>query len=157
MSNEATIDSSKVLAMFNEFSGKERKQTLKNALRKAANILRKETINTLKSTVKNVYSKNKWNGKTLSSGIKIVINKNCEEAKVHILSDFRLKFFELGTKIRSTKKRKKKPLKIEANRGQIIASHFFKNAKQKSENEVFNSIDEVLSDAVNKINKKYKQ
>ena len=156
MSNEATIDTSKVLAIFNEFDSKERKQTLRNALRKAATILRKSTINNLKNVVKNVYSKNKWNGKTLSSGIRLKVNKEATEAKVHLLGDFRLKFFELGTVIRSVKKRNGKKLKTEANRGSIIASHFFANAKQQSESEVFTSIDNIISDAVNKINNKYK-
>nr|WP_320038857.1 hypothetical protein [uncultured Bacteroides sp.] len=156
MSNEANIDSTKVLAMFNEFNSKERKQTLRNALRKAATILRKSTINNLKNVVKNVYSKNKWNQKTLSSGIRLKVNKEATEAKVHLLGDFRLKFFELGTIIRINKKRNGKKLNKEANRGSIIASHFFATAKQQSESEVFASIDNIISDAVNKINSKYK-
>lgn len=154
--NEANIDTSKVLAMFEEFNSKERKQTLRNALRKAATILRKSTINNLKNVVKNVYAKNSWNGKTLSSGLRLKVNKENTEAKVHLLGDFRLKFFELGTIIRTVKKRNGKKLNKEANRGSIIASHFFATAKQQSENEVFSTLDNIISDSVNKINNKYK-
>ena len=157
MQNNVTTDASKILAMFNEFSSKERKQSLRNALRKAALILRKKTVENLKNEVKDVNSKNGWNGKSLQSGVRIVINKkNNTEAKVHILGDFRLKFFELGTKIRYAIKRKGKQLSKQANRGQIVASHFFVSAKKQSEQQVFDTIEKVLSDSIIKINNKHK-
>ena len=75
MQNNVTTDATKILAMFDEFSSKERKQSLRNALRKAALILRKKTVENLKNEVKDVNSKNSWNGKSLQSGVRIVINK----------------------------------------------------------------------------------
>lgn len=59
--------------------------------------------------VKNPNARNRWNGKTFSSGIKSKVNKEATEGKVHIMGDFRLKFFEMGTKTRYKKRTKGRP------------------------------------------------
>ena len=78
MSNDAefTVDVKQVIAMFNEFNVKLKKKTFSTALRKAANILRKQTVTNLRQVVKRTRSKNKWNGKTLESGIRIKVAKS---------------------------------------------------------------------------------
>lgn len=110
-SNEFTVDAKQVIAMFNEFNAKLKKKTFTTALRKAANILRKQTITNLRQVVKRTRSKNRWNGKTLESGIRIKIAKSAQAAKVHLMGDFRLKFFEMGTADRQVTKVKGKRLK----------------------------------------------
>jgi len=49
---------------------------------------------------------NRWNGKTMESGIRMKADKAYIEAMVAIMGDFRLKFFEKGTAERQTKGRK---------------------------------------------------
>nr|DAJ23582.1 MAG TPA: hypothetical protein [Caudoviricetes sp.] len=155
-SNEFTVDAKQVIAMFNEFNAKLKKKTFTTALRKAANILRKQTITNLRQVVKRTRSKNRWNGKTLESGVRIKIAKSAQAAKVHIMSDFRLKFFEMGTADRQVTKAKGKRLKKTRYTGKIDAKRFFQKAKQTTETQVFNSIEQHLIDVIKKINEKYK-
>lgn len=153
--NSATFDASQVINLFDELTSKERVKSFKMALRKAANILKKQAVANLRTVVKKVNSKNKWNGKTLQSGIKISVAKDGQSAKVHIMGDFRLKFFEMGTAERYDKTKGGKVLQKTRSTGLIQASNFFKNAKAASENDVFNSIEQDLVDAITKINAKH--
>ena len=50
--NEFTVDAKQVIAMFDEFNAKLKKKTFTTALRKAANILRKQTITKFKTSCK---------------------------------------------------------------------------------------------------------
>ena len=98
------VDAKEVLGLFADLNSRQQKQVYRNALRRAANILVKETRNQLKSKLgRKANSRNWWNNKTLSSGIKSNADKEGKEAKVHIMGDFRLKFFEMGTDQRRTK------------------------------------------------------
>lgn len=158
MNNDAefTVDVKQVIAMFNKFNAKLKKKTFSTALRKAANILRKQTVTNLRQVVKRTRTKNKWNGKTLESGIRIKIAKSAQAAKVHIMNDFRLKFFEMGTSDRYVTKVKGKRLKKSRYTGRIDAKRFFQKAKQSTETQVFNSIEQHLIDVIKKINEKHK-
>lgn len=76
------------------------------------------------------------------------MNKEATEVKVHILGDFRLKFFEKGTTNRTLKKNG-------ANRGAMRAHYFFKTAKDNKEKEIFSSLDNLISTSINRVaNKK---
>jgi hypothetical protein len=156
MSNnyEFEIDRKQVLDMFNDFDKRMRKKTLVSVLRKAANILRKQTISNLKSVVRNIDKKDKYNN-TLRKGIKVSVQKNNEEVKVHIMGNYKLKFFEIGTVPRYTKKWKGKSLKKQRYTGSIKQYNFFRNAKQQTETQVFNSIEENLETIIKQINEKY--
>jgi hypothetical protein len=149
------VNNKQVLDIFAELDKKMRKKTLVNVLRKSANILKKQTISNLKSSVHNIDSKDKYNN-TLRKGVKVSVAKNNEEVKVHILGNYKLKFFELGTKPRFIKKIKNKSLKKEKYVGQIKPIYFFKQAKQQTEQQVFDSIDENLTAIIKQINEKYK-
>ncbi|MFT0318912.1 hypothetical protein ACMSEZ_05315 [Bacteroides thetaiotaomicron] len=155
-SNEFTVDAKQVIAMFDEFNAKLKKKTFTTALRKAANILRKQTITNLRQVVKRTRSKNRWNGKTLESGVRIKIAKSAQAAKVHLMGDFRLKFFEMGTSDRQVTKVKGKKLKKPRYTGKVDAKRFFQKAKQATESQVFNSIEQHLIEVIKKINNKYK-
>lgn len=153
---EFTVDAKQVIAMFNEFNAKLKKKTFTTALRKAANILRKQTVTNLRQIVKRTRSKNRWNGKTLESGIRIKIAKSAQAAKVHIMSDFRLKFFEMGTADRYVTKVKGRKLKKQRYTGKIEPKRFFQKAKAATESQVFASIEQHLIEVIKKINEKYK-
>lgn len=155
-SGEFTVDAKQVIAMFNEFNAKLKKKTFSTALRKAATILRKQTVANLRQVVKRTRGRNRWNGKTLESGIRIKIAKSGQAAKVHLMGDFRLKFFEMGTAQRQVTSIKGKKLKKARNTGRIQGKYYFKNAKQQTESKVFDSIEQHLIDTINKINNKYK-
>jgi hypothetical protein len=127
--------------MFSELNSRQQKNVYKNALRKAGRILQKETKTQLRSVVgKTINHKNRWDGKTLGSGIKLKVDKKATEAKVHIMGDFRLKFFELG--------------KNGANRGRMNASHFFRTAKDNKERAIFDNINQMVEESITRISKR---
>ena len=149
MNNGVTVDASQVLRMFSELNSRQQKNVYKNALRKAGRILQKETKTQLRSVVgKAINHKNRWNGKTLGNGVKMKVDKEATEAKVHIMGDFRLKFFELGTTTRQLRNNG-------ANRGRMKAAHFFKTAKDKTEHAIFDNINQMVEESITRIaNKK---
>lgn len=114
------------------------------ALKKGGKALQNETKLQLRQVVSNTRKPNKWNGKSLEDGVRVKANTVYQEVMVHILGDFRLKFFEKGTKDRYTKIHKDKlstsqyinQLKKSDKsrfRGKITASHFFRRARQNEE------------------------
>lgn len=143
--NLLEIDAKKVLERFAELTGKKQRAVYRNGLRKAARILANETRKELRKIVgAKINSRNKWNGKTLGSGIKYKIDKEGTEAKIHIMGDFRLKFFEKGTVKRFIRKNK-------ANRGSMKANYFFRASKANKEKEVFASLDRLISESINRV------
>ena len=153
------FDDSQVLNLFAALSGKDQTKAMKTALRKAAQILIRKTKSNLKNIVKNSTKKSTKYGKSLQSGIKARVNKDGTEAKVHIMGDFRPKFFESGTKDRYTRGHKitgyeGRHLKRSGKggfRGVITGKNFFKSAQKESESQVFSSIDNLLSESIQKI------
>ena len=159
------VDTRSVLEMFAELDSRRQKQAHSSALRRGVNILVKEARKSLKTAVRKPNSKNWWNGKTLQSGIKSSINKEVTEGKVHIMGDFRLKLFELGTKLRKTsganrasvrgkipKYRQHKP----SNRGSIKASNFFLKARNRKEKEISDNMNTIIAESIRKVNEQFK-
>lgn len=161
------VDAKEVLKLFAELNTNQQRRAYRNALRRAANILVKETRNQLKSKLgRKANSKNWWNNKTLASGIKSNADKEGKEAKVHIMGDFRLKFFEMGTKQRKTTGRNtasvrgKTPIRRQrkaANRGRIESLKFFSTAKDNKEQEIFGTLDKLISESIQRVYNKRKK
>lgn len=147
----SNVDAKQVLQMFAELDSKRQKKVHRDALKKATGILLKEVRKNFRTVVKKPNSRNRWNGKTFSSGIKSSINKEVTEGKVHILGDFRLKFFELGTKTRYKKQTKGRP-----STGSIKATNFFKKAREAKESEISNSMNNIITQSILKVNGQFK-
>lgn len=153
------IERQQVDELLTKLSTERRSQIMFSALKKGGKALQNETKVQLRQSVANTHTPNRWNGKTLEDGIKVKANTVYQEVMVHILGDFRLKFFEKGTKDRYTKIHKDKlstsqyinQLKKGDRsrfRGKITASHFFRRARQN---------EEVIQDAVFKeLDKQFK-
>lgn len=153
------IERQQVDELLTKLSTERRSQIMFSALKKGGKALQKETKVQLRQSVANTHSHNRWNGKTLEDGIKVKANTVYQEVMVHILGDFRLKFFEKGTKDRYTKIHKDKlstsqyinQLKKGDRsrfRGKITARHFFRRARQN---------EEVIQDAIFKeLDKQFK-
>lgn len=140
--NNLEVDSRQVINLFSELNSRQQRQVYRNALRRAAGILSRETKKQLKDVVGSaVNHRNRLNNKTLASGIRVKADREGAEAKVHIMGDFRLKFFELGTTVRRLRRNG-------ANRGRINASYFFRTAKQNKEQEVFDTLDSLISQSI---------
>lgn len=149
--NNVSVDTRDVLNLFANLNRRNQYKAYRNALKKGASILVKAAKKELKNKIgSKIDSKNWWNGKSLGSGIRYSINKEVTAAKIHILGDFRLKFFENGTNERNTKKG--------FNRGSIKNNkyHFFDTAKQSTENEIFSNINMLIAESIQKVAKKSK-
>lgn len=114
----------------NQLKPKIQDKTIGKALQKASNQIVKAARNNLRASIKA--------SDKMLKGIKAK-RKSATFFKVHILGDFRLKFFESGTKSRSTKKG--------WDRGQIKATYFFSKAYNtvNTEQIIINEIDKILS------------
>lgn len=143
------VDAGQVLEMFAVLDSKNQKKAHRTALRKATGILVRETRKNFRKVVKSPNSKNRWNGKTFSSGIKSKVNKEATEGKVHIMGDFRLKFFEMGTRTRYRKRTK-------GSTGAIKATYFFKRAREAKETEISNSMNDIITKSILKVNGQFK-
>ena len=157
MNNNIEIDASQVEKMFAELDERKRKNVYRTATKNALNIVKKQALQNLKGVInpKMFGRKDKW-GNSFRTGIVSRVYKDGKSGIVHIMKNFKLKFFELGTKERQTTTYRGKPLYKNRDTGRIKAYHFFKKAKQSKESEVFESIDSLLSESIKKINQKYK-
>ena len=153
------IDTHQLQDMFADLTGKEFKRAERTALRKSAQVLAREARKQLKRRVKSINTDHvtkKGRHYKLSRGIGVSVAKDAKSAKVNIMKDFRLKFFELGTQERFATKWKGRPLKKKASRGRISKDkfQFFKPAQEASRDKVFNEMGTRVAEAVKKINDK---
>ena len=154
MSN-VEIDDKQILRLFSDLSPKKQKAAHRNALKKSASILVRQAKQNLKEVTNKYNSKatnlkkgwhikrtksGKVTAKSLQQGIRLSVDKEAEFAKVHIMGDFRLKWFELGTTVRKTKKG--------YNRGKMRASYFFKRAKQGTESQISETLQENIRQSI---------
>lgn len=159
--NEVIVDNRQVLEMFSQLSKKKMKKVHRQALRKAAKVIQKEAKVELrkattayrsnKSNLKNGWHlKKKKDGtltaKSLQDGIKSSVSKEVDSAKVHILGDFRLKWFEKGTRNRQTRKG--------YSRGSMKATHFFKIARQRKEQQAEQELQRFIRESILRVAKK---
>lgn len=170
------FDSSQFDAMVKGLTGVEIKKAITRTLTKGAKILQEKTerqfrssvnINGIKTKRVNKKGKETTKWKRLAT---IKIDKKEPSVKVHIMADYRAKFFEMGTKKRTTKGHKivggyrlsiggrlyRKRKGKGANRGIIDAGHYFRTAQQLTERGIFDAMDRDLSKAIVAISKKKK-
>lgn len=171
------VDNRKVLAMFSEMDAKNRKRVFRTALRQSAGILVRQTKKNLRSIETSggrlrTNTPNRWNGKKMEQGIRSKMEKGDKSMKVHLLGDFRLKFFEMGTKDRYTKGHKitgsywsrgagrgrKYLVRVGKGgyRGRIESSRFFARSKQETESRIFKEMGDRFARQVVKVNEKYR-
>ena len=128
-------------------------------LRAAANKVKNQAVKNLQGvighSVRKTTTYTRANGKaekhSLARGIKVVA-KDAETAKVHIMGDYRLKWFEMGTKYRTTKgsrrRGKKIPVRRPSNRGRVFKDQsklrWFDKAVKAKEPEAARDIEEAL-------------
>lgn len=140
------LDTSKLERALDNISPSKQKQAFRKALKKGAQVLRKETQEELlRSGIKGVKRYSKW-GTTLYGGVWSGANKSGEAAYVHInerraRGDFRLKFFEMGTQIRKTKQG--------YNRGRIKRQYnFFAKTVDATKKPILDLVSLMVSDSI---------
>ena len=152
------IDTEQVMKMFAEFNDKERKKTFKSAIMKSLQIVKKQTLTNLENVISpsKITAKDQW-GQSFKSGITTKVWKNREGGTIAILKNFKLKFYELGTKDRFNKTWKGRRLKKAKFTGAIKAYHYFKIAKEQTETKVFSNIENIIAQQIIRINKKHRK
>lgn len=144
MSNNVSIDDSAVRNLFQSLDAESRKKVLLTALKAGGDKLANNTKIQLRSKLGvGATTPNRWNGKTMESGIKYKADKDYCEVSVSIMGDFRLKFFEKGTKLRQTRRTK-------ANRGSIKALNFFAAARA-NEGDITDTINNSITESLKRI------
>ena len=143
--NDVSVDDSAVRNLFQALDEESRKRILFTALKAGGEKLLSETKVQLRSKLgSGATSPNRWNGKTMESGIRLKADKDYCEVDVNVMGDFRLKFFEKGTKLRQTKKK--------ANRGSIKGLYYFQAARSKAD-EITTIINSSLAESLKRISK----
>ena len=143
--NNVSVDDSAVRNLFQALDEESRKRILFTALKAGGEKLLSETKVQLRSKLgSGATSPNRWNGKTMESGIRLKADKDYCEVDVNVMGDFRLRFFEKGTKLRQTKKK--------ANRGSIKGLYFFQAARSKAD-EITTIINSSLAESLKRISK----
>lgn len=143
MSN-VTVDNKAVLNLFEQLNEDNRKSILFKALKKGGERLVNDTRAQLREQLgQGATTPNRWNGKTMESGIKLRGERDYCEVAVNIMGDFRLKFFEKGTKQRLTSK-------SNANRGSITALNFFQRARANETN-ITDNINSSINNSLNRL------
>lgn len=143
--NNVSVDDSAVRNLFQALDEESRQRILFTALKAGGEKLLSETKVQLRSKLgSGATSPNRWNGKTMESGIRLKADKDYCEVDVNVMGDFRLKFFEKGTKLRQTKKK--------ANRGSIKGLYYFQAARSKAD-EITTIINSSLAESLKRISK----
>lgn len=156
MTNGVQVDDKQLLMKLGELDNKQMNKAYKEALKKSVEPIQKQAKANLKTSgIKHVSKRyvSPKTGKTynsMMSGIKTSIdvrNSGDEYAKVHIMGEFRLKWFEKGTTIRKTSKGK--------DRGSIGAKWFFRNAVNTKSGEAISKLDDNIKESIDRVwNKK---
>lgn len=142
------FDGKQALKLFAELNSKQQKKAHRDTLRKSGQILAREARKQLKKVpTKNGLLKV---DSDMRRGIKVSVDKEATQSKVHIMGDYRLKWFEMGTYKTNDRKTKKG-----YSRGVIQPSYFFQSSKEAKESEIFTNMDKMLSDNITKIYNKY--
>lgn len=158
MSNVVKIDSANLDRILNNLSEENRKEALFKAISKGGQELVKETKDELLRVLPNANRGKRYEGRPMVKGVKLVKDKAYDEVKVHIMGDYRLRFFEMGTAERYLKKPlSRKSYKYKSGkmntggkiyRGKISPKKFFQTARQNSK-----MVDKILGTLEKEINK----
>lgn len=144
------IDTTQFKIILDRLTPKEYKTAFRKSIREALNILRKKAIANLKGVTRKIDKKDQYNN-TLRKGIQLKVYPEDLEGIVHIMGNFKLKWFQNGTVDRYAKKYRGKPMKRKRFTGKIDASKFFTNAKSQTESAVFNKLNERIQQNIIKI------
>lgn len=146
--NGVKVDDREVIKALSRLSFKQMNKAYREGMKKALDPILKQTkINLRNSGIRNVSKPYTGrNGKKYPSmiqGVKTSVYIGDTEdsyGKVHIMKEFRLKWFEKGTSIRKTRKG--------YNRGSIKPKWFFANAVSQMSKQAAESLDENIRNSI---------
>lgn len=139
MSN-VQINSSEIDNILNQLSDDEIKnKILFDAVKEGARVLQQSAQDSFKRTMgEAAMHHSRFINKPFYEGVKMITEKQYTEAVVSIMSDYRMRFYENQIKERKTKKG--------YNRGIVTAKHFFRDARNQSQQ----AVNEAMMDSIKK-------
>ena len=145
---EIRVDDREVIKALANLSFKKMNSAYKKGMQKSLEPILKQTKANLRSSgIKHVsrpyIGKNGKKYKSMMQGIKTSIYMGDTEdsyGKIHLLGEWRLKFFEMGTNERHTRKGWK--------RGSIKPKWFFRNAVNQKGKEAVDNLDKNIRDSI---------
>ena len=146
--NGINVDDKEVIQALSRLSFKQMNKAYREGMKKALDPILKQTkINLRNSGIKNVnkpyIGKNGKKYPSMIQGVKTSVYVGDTEdsyGKVHIMKEFRLKWFEKGTQLRKTSKG--------WNRGSIKPKWFFANAVNQRSKEAVSNLDENIRNSI---------
>ena len=143
-----TVDDKEVIKALSNLSFKQMNKAYRNGMKKSLDPILKQTKQNLRNSgIRNVnkpyIGKNGKKYISMLQGVKTSVYIGDTEdsyGKVHIMKEFRLKWFEKGTQLRKTRKG--------YNRGDIKPKWFFATAVRQKQNEVVNNLDENIRNSI---------
>ena len=146
--NGINVDDKEVIQALSRLSFKQMNKAYREGMKKALDPILKQTkINLRKSGIKNVnkpyIGKNGKKYPSMIQGVKTSVYVGDTEdsyGKVHIMKEFRLKWFEKGTSMRKTSKG--------WNRGSIKPKWFFASAVSQRSKEAVSNLDENIRNSI---------
>ena len=146
--NGINVDDKEVIQALSRLSFKQMNKAYREGMKKSLDPILKQTkINLRNSGIKNVnkpyIGKNGKKYPSMIQGVKTSVYVGDTEdsyGKVHIMKEFRLKWFEKGTSIRKTSKG--------WNRGSIKPKWFFANAVSQRSKEAVSNLDENIRNSI---------
>ena len=148
ISGSITVDDKEVIKALSNLSFKQMNKAYRNGMKKSLDPILKQTKQNLRNSgIRNVnkpyIGKNGKKYISMLQGVKTSVYIGDTEdsyGKVHIMKEFRLKWFEKGTQLRKTRKG--------YNRGSIKPKWFFATAVRQKQNEVINNLDENIRNSI---------
>ena len=146
--NGINVDDKEVIQALSRLSFKQMNKAYREGMKKSLDPILKQTkINLRKSGIKNVnkpyIGKNGKKYPSMIQGVKTSVYVGDTEdsyGKVHIMKEFRLKWFEKGTQLRKTSKG--------WNRGSIKPKWFFASAVSQRSKEAVSNLDENIRNSI---------
>ena len=148
INGSVTVDDKEIIKALSNLSFKQMNKAYRNGMKKSLDPILKQTKQNLRNSgIRNVnkpyIGKNGKKYISMLQGVKTSVYIGDTEdsyGKVHIMKEFRLKWFEKGTSIRKTRKG--------YNRGSIKPKWFFATAVRQRQNEAVNNLDENIRNSI---------
>ena len=148
INGSVTVDDKEIIKALSNLSFKQMNKAYRNGMKKSLDPILKQTKRNLRNSgIRNVnkpyIGKNGKKYISMLQGVKTSVYIGDTEdsyGKVHIMKEFRLKWFEKGTRIRKTRKG--------YNRGSIKPKWFFATAVRQRQNEAVNNLDENIRNSI---------
>lgn len=143
------VDDKQVIKALASLSFKQMNKAYREGMKKSLDPILKQTKSNLRTSgIKGVSKpyiskKNSRKYPSMLQGVKTSVyigNTEDSYGKVHIMREFRLKWFEKGTQLRKTSKG--------WNRGSISPKWFFRNAVTQRQNEAMKTLDENIRNSI---------